>query len=53
MRILPVNRESFALAKKMGFQEEGLHRKALRCGLGELHDVQYLSITSDEYPGLP
>lgn len=49
VRILPVNRESFQLAKKLGFQEEGLHRKAFRCGFGELHDVRYLSIVAEDY----
>jgi len=49
VRILPVNRESFQLARKLGFQEEGLHRKAFRCGFGELHDVRYLSIVAEEY----
>lgn len=49
VRILPVNLESYGLAKKLGFKEEGLHRKAFRCGFGELHDVQYLAMTADEY----
>jgi RimJ/RimL family protein N-acetyltransferase len=52
VRILPSNRESFSLALKLGFQEEGLHRNAFRCGLGELHDVRYLSLIVEEYrPG--
>jgi RimJ/RimL family protein N-acetyltransferase len=46
LRILPANHNSFLLAKKLGFHEEGLHRNAFRCGLGELHDVRYLSLTS-------
>ena len=49
LRILPSNRESFSLAKKLGFQEEGLHRKAFRCGFGELHDVHYLALTKEDY----
>jgi RimJ/RimL family protein N-acetyltransferase len=49
VRILPVNRESFGLAKKMGFEEEGVQRRAFRCGFGALHDVQYLSMTAEEY----
>lgn len=49
VRILPVNLESQGLAKKLGFKEEGLHRKAFRCGFGELHDVRYLAMTADEY----
>jgi [ribosomal protein S5]-alanine N-acetyltransferase len=49
VRILPANQGSFLLAKKLGFQEEGLHRKAFRCGFGELHDVRYLSIVAEEY----
>jgi len=51
VRILPSNQPSFALVKKLGFQEEGLHRRALRCGLGELHDVRCLSLTADDYDG--
>lgn len=49
VRILPSNRESFSLAKKLGFQEEGLHRRAFRCGFGELHDMHYLSLTMEDY----
>lgn len=49
VRILPSNPESFSLAKKLGFQEEGLHRRAFRCGFGELHDVHYLSLTMEDY----
>jgi RimJ/RimL family protein N-acetyltransferase len=49
VRILPSNRESFSLARKLGFQEEGLHRRAFRCGFGELHDVHYLSMTVQDY----
>lgn len=49
VRILPSNRKSFSLAKKLGFQEEGVHRSAFRCGFGELHDVHYLSLTMEDY----
>jgi hypothetical protein len=34
---------------QLGFREEGLHRKAFRCGLGELHDVCYMAIMAEEY----
>jgi RimJ/RimL family protein N-acetyltransferase len=44
VRILPSNQRSLALVKKLGFQEEGLQRKAFRCGFGHLHDVCFLSI---------
>ncbi len=37
------------MAKRLGFLEEGFHRKAFRCGLGQLHDVRYLALTSDDY----
>ena len=50
VRILPSNLESLSLSKRVGFQEEGLHRNAFRCGLGELHDVHYLSLTRSDYP---
>jgi RimJ/RimL family protein N-acetyltransferase len=49
VRILPSNAESFALARKLGFQEEGLHRKAFRCGFGQLHDVHYMAVTAEDY----
>jgi RimJ/RimL family protein N-acetyltransferase len=48
VRILPSNRESFLLARKLGFHEEGVQRKAFRCGLGQLHDVKYLSLTTED-----
>jgi RimJ/RimL family protein N-acetyltransferase len=52
LRILPSNSGSLSLAKRLGFQEEGLHRRAFRCGFGELHDVYLLSlITQDYFPG--
>ncbi len=49
LRILPSNVESFVLATKLGFQQEGLHRNAFRCGFGQLHDVRYLSLTRGDY----
>jgi len=48
VRILPSNRETFALARKLGFREEGVLRKAFRCGYGELHDVRGLAIVREE-----
>jgi RimJ/RimL family protein N-acetyltransferase len=53
VRILPSNRESLSLAVKLGFQQEGLHRQAFRCGFGELHSVRYLSLTLDDYRSRP
>ena len=50
LRILPANSESISLARKLGFREEGLHRRAFRCGFGELHDVHYLSFIQDDWP---
>ena len=44
VRILLSNQPSLLLVQKLGFQEEGIHRKAFRCGHGELHDVRYLSL---------
>ena len=49
VRVLSSNRGSFSTAKRLGFLEEGFHRKAFRCGLEELHDVHYLALTSDDY----
>jgi RimJ/RimL family protein N-acetyltransferase len=49
VRIIPSNNESTLLAKKLGFQHEGLHRYAFRCGFGELHDVHYFSLTSKDW----
>jgi RimJ/RimL family protein N-acetyltransferase len=49
VRILPSNTESALLAKKLGFQHEGLHRNEFRCGRGELHDVHYFSLTSEDF----
>jgi len=36
---------------KLAFREEGLHRSAFRCGFGELHDVQVLALTAEEFRG--
>ena len=49
VRILPSNPASLALATKLGFRNEGLHRMAFRCGLGELHDLHHLSLTLEDY----
>jgi RimJ/RimL family protein N-acetyltransferase len=49
VRILPANNVSVRMAEKIGFRDEGVQRKAYRCGLGELHDVRYLGLTSDDY----
>ena len=48
VRILPGNRESFALAGKLGFREEGVQRKAFRCGYGDLHDVQFFAMVRQD-----
>jgi [ribosomal protein S5]-alanine N-acetyltransferase len=50
LRILPTNKPSLRLAEKLGFRPEGLLRNAYRCGLGDLHDVYYLSMIRQEYP---
>ncbi|MGA8042210.1 MAG: GNAT family protein [Terracidiphilus sp.] len=49
VRILPSNPASLALATKLGFRDEGLHRMAFRCGFGELHDLHHLSLTLEDY----
>ena len=49
VRIIPSNKESVLLANKLGFKHEGLHRSEFRCGLGELHDVHYFSLTIDDF----
>jgi ribosomal-protein-alanine N-acetyltransferase len=49
VRIIPSNRKSLLLVEKLGFKQEGLHRNELQCGLGELHDVYYFSLTQEDY----
>ena len=41
------------LARKLGFREEGLHRKEFRCGLGELHDVHHHALTAPNWDRQP
>lgn len=48
IRVLRENQESLALASKLGFRNEGLHRKEFRCGHGQLHDVHYLSLLRED-----
>lgn len=49
VRVIATNSESLALARKVGFRREGLHRRAFRCGLGEIHDVHVLALTDHDY----
>jgi RimJ/RimL family protein N-acetyltransferase len=49
VRIIPSNQGSIALANKLGFKHEGLHRNAFRCGFGELHNVHYFSVTTEDF----
>ena len=49
VRVIASNTGSLALARKLGFQEEGLHRNEFRCGRGQIHDVHYLSMTDRDY----
>jgi RimJ/RimL family protein N-acetyltransferase len=49
LRIIPSNKESILLAKKLRFRQEGLHRNDFRCGHGELHDVHYFALTVEDY----
>jgi RimJ/RimL family protein N-acetyltransferase len=49
LRILPSNTPSLELARKLGFREEGLHRKEFRCGFGELHDVYHHALTAPNW----
>jgi len=49
VRIIPSNQGSISLANKLGFKHEGLHRNAFRCGFGELHDVHYFSVTTEDF----
>lgn len=49
VRIISSNIGSARLAQKLGMQHEGLHRNEFRCGFGELHDVNYYSLTRGDY----
>ncbi|MGA3155937.1 MAG: GNAT family protein [Steroidobacteraceae bacterium] len=44
IRVIASNAASLALAERLGFSAEGLHRQEFRCGHGRLHDIQHLSI---------
>lgn len=48
-RVIVSNKESAELARKLGMVHEGRHRQEFRCGYGELHDVDYFSVTRDGY----
>ncbi len=48
LRVITSNRPSVLLAKKLGFQHEGLHRNEFVCGFGKLHGVHYFSITDTD-----
>jgi RimJ/RimL family protein N-acetyltransferase len=48
LRIIASNTEGLLLAERLGFKREGLHRNEFRCGFGELHDVYYYSLTSED-----
>lgn len=52
VRIIASNVGSLELIRKLGMRHEGLHRREFRCGYGELHDVEYFSVTRDDYPGI-
>jgi len=47
IRVIASNAASLALAERLGFSAEGLHRQEFRCGYGRLHDVQHLSIVKN------
>lgn len=46
IRVIASNAASLALAERLGFSAEGLHRQEFRCGHGRLHDVHHLSIVN-------
>jgi [ribosomal protein S5]-alanine N-acetyltransferase len=52
VRIIHSNNESIRLIEKLGMRHEGLHKNDFRCGIGELHDVDYFSVTGDEFPAI-
>ena len=49
VRIIGVNEESLALARRLNLRHEGVHRNSFRCGLGELHDVHLFAMTDVDY----
>lgn len=49
VRIIASNVASIHLAQKLGMRHEALHLQEFRCGFGELHDVNYYSLTSSDY----
>ena len=49
LRLLPTNRPSLELVRKLGFQEEGLHRREFRCGFGESHAVHHLALINPDW----
>jgi RimJ/RimL family protein N-acetyltransferase len=49
LRIIASNHESLALAGKLGFKWEGLHRNEFRGGRGALHDVHYFALVRPDY----
>jgi ribosomal-protein-serine acetyltransferase len=49
LRIIASNHESLALAGKLGFKWEGLHRSEFRGGGGALHDVHYFALVRPDY----
>lgn len=49
VRIILSNVASTQLALKIGMRHEGLHRSEFRDGFGELHDMNYYSMTRTDY----
>lgn len=49
VRVIAANAESLALARRLGLRQEGVHRNAFRCGLGELHDLHLFAMTDVDY----